>query len=58
MSNRSGGSDGGFAFYGWTDAGVKFNGTVTFTKVTDDYKYYAFGLLAIKFAIKCLKWSC
>ena len=41
MSNRSGGSDGGFAFYGWTDAGVNFNGTNT--KVTDDYKYVAFG---------------
>lgn len=43
MSNRSGGSDGGFSFYGWTDPGNVFSGTVTFTKVTDDYKYVAFG---------------
>ena len=43
MSNRSGGSDGGFSFYGWTDPANTFSGTVTFTKVTDDYKYVAFG---------------
>ena len=43
ISDRSAGSDGGFAFYGWTNASNDFNGTVTFTKVTDDYKYVAFG---------------
>ena len=43
IANRSAGSDGGFAFYGWTDLASNFNGTVTFTRVTDDYKYVAFG---------------
>jgi len=43
ISDRSAGNDGGFAFYGWTAAGNIFNGTVTFTRVTDDYKYVAFG---------------
>jgi hypothetical protein len=43
ISDRSAGNDGGFSFYGWTAAGNSFNGTVTFTRVTDDYKYVAFG---------------
>ena len=43
ISDRSAGSDGGFSFYGWTNASSNFNGTVTFTRVTDDYKYVAFG---------------
>ena len=43
LSDRSAGNDGGFAFYGWTAVGNSFNGTVTFTRVTDDYKYVAFG---------------
>ena len=43
LSDRSAGNDGGFMFYGWTAAANVFNGTVTFTKVTDDYKYVAFG---------------
>lgn len=43
IADRSAGGDGGFAFYGWSNAGSSFNGTVTFTKVTDDYKYVAFG---------------
>ena len=43
LSDRSAGNDGGFSFYGWTAVANSFNGTVTFTRVTDDYKYVAFG---------------
>ena len=32
LSDRSAGSDGGFAFYGWTAANNNINGTVVFTR--------------------------